>query len=104
MNDGLSLIRKRDVLAEILEMISALFALLYLLQLSVAFHHPIVFRSNSRLNQLSLKMSIEELLENKLILVVGSANQDLTSNTAVLPTIGETVMVSIFHNVCFAIF
>jgi hypothetical protein len=32
--------------------------------------------------------------ENKnLILVVGSANQDLTSNTAVLPTIGETVMV-----------
>jgi hypothetical protein len=80
-------------------MISVLFALLYLLQQSVAFHHPIAFRSNSRLNQFSLKMSSEE---NNLILVVGSANQDLTSNTAVLPTIGETVMVSSFHHVCFA--
>jgi ribokinase len=37
---------------------------------------------------------------NNLILVVGSANQDLTSNTEVLPTIGETVMGQDFATAC----
>lgn len=44
-----------------------------------------------------LKMSSDD---NNLILVVGSANQDLTSNTAVLPTIGETVMGNDFGTAC----
>jgi len=39
--------------------------------------------------------------DNKnLIMVVGSANQDLTSNTGVLPTIGETVMGQDFATAC----
>eukprot|EP00980_Cylindrotheca_fusiformis_P021358 scaffold8240_cov133-Cylindrotheca_fusiformis.AAC.3 len=38
--------------------------------------------------------------EKNLIMVVGSANQDLTSNTAVLPTIGETVMGNEFATAC----
>eukprot|EP00532_Pseudo-nitzschia_australis_P007246 CAMPEP_0168169668 /NCGR_PEP_ID=MMETSP0139_2-20121125/3761_1 /TAXON_ID=44445 /ORGANISM="Pseudo-nitzschia australis, Strain 10249 10 AB" /LENGTH=549 /DNA_ID=CAMNT_0008087103 /DNA_START=308 /DNA_END=1957 /DNA_ORIENTATION=+ len=37
---------------------------------------------------------------NKLILVVGSANQDLTSTTAVFPTVGETVMGKNFATAC----
>lgn len=35
-----------------------------------------------------------------LIMVVGSANQDLTSNTGILPTIGETVMGNEFSTAC----
>lgn len=38
--------------------------------------------------------------ENNLVMVVGSANQDLTSNTDVLPTIGETVMGNDFATAC----
>lgn len=33
-------------------------------------------------------------------MVVGSANQDLTSNTEVLPTMGETVMGKDFATAC----
>ena len=38
--------------------------------------------------------------DNKLIMVVGSANQDLTSNTNVLPKMGETVMGKDFATAC----
>lgn len=38
--------------------------------------------------------------KNNLIMVVGSANQDLTSNSAILPTIGETVMGNDFATAC----
>lgn len=38
--------------------------------------------------------------KGNLIMVVGSANQDLTSNTGVLPTIGETVMGNDFATAC----
>jgi hypothetical protein len=37
---------------------------------------------------------------NNKILVVGSANQDLTSNTDVLPVLGETVMGKDFATAC----
>jgi hypothetical protein len=48
--------------------------------------NPVSFRTCS---SSSLKMS-----NNNRIVVVGSANQDLTSNTNILPTLGETVMAS----------
>jgi hypothetical protein len=38
--------------------------------------------------------------KKNLIMVVGSANQDLTSNSAILPTIGETVMGNDFATAC----
>lgn len=38
--------------------------------------------------------------EKDLIMVVGSANQDLTSSTGVIPTIGETVMGNEFATAC----
>lgn len=38
--------------------------------------------------------------DNNLIMVVGSANQDLTSNTDIIPTIGETVMGQDFATAC----
>jgi ribokinase len=38
--------------------------------------------------------------KNNLILVVGSANQDLTSKTEVLPALGETVMGTGFSTAC----
>jgi hypothetical protein len=38
--------------------------------------------------------------QKNLIMVVGSANQDLISNTGVLPTIGETVMGNDFAIAC----
>lgn len=88
---------KFDTTAMILEMRAIILALLFQLQVSAAFQRPIVIRSNSRPPQASLKMSSDE---NNLILVIGSANQDLTSNTAVIPTIGETVMVSITDDDC----
>ena len=37
---------------------------------------------------------------NQLILVVGSANQDLISRTEILPTLGETVMGTDFATAC----
>ena len=48
----------------------------------------------------SLKMSSSAEETNNLIMVVGSANQDLTSNTDVLPTMGETVMGKDFGTAC----
>ncbi|KAG7351103.1 ribokinase [Nitzschia inconspicua] len=39
-------------------------------------------------------------VKNNKILVVGSANQDLTSNSDVLPTLGETVMGKDFATAC----
>jgi len=42
----------------------------------------------------------EKQKPNNLILVVGSANQDLTSTTAVLPKLGETVMGKDFATAC----
>lgn len=59
---------------------------LLLLEQSSSFQSPITPRTR----QFESKMASDD---NNLILVVGSANQDLTSNTAVLPVIGETVMV-----------
>ncbi len=48
----------------------------------------------------SNRMMIDEDPRKNLILVVGSANQDLTSNTGVLPSIGETVMGNDFSTAC----
>lgn len=67
--------------------------LLSLFEHSASFQIPTI-KQNSRT---ILKMTSEE---NNLILVVGSANQDLTSNTAVIPTIGETVMGNDFATAC----
>jgi pfkB family carbohydrate kinase len=44
----------------------------------------------------TLKMSYN----NNKIVVVGSANQDLTSNSDVLPSLGETVMGKDFATAC----
>lgn len=54
----------------------------------------------------SLRQQTKQITELKMssnnnkILVVGSANQDLTSNTDVLPTLGETVMGNDFATAC----
>ena len=47
-----------------------------------------------------LKMTSSSFSENNKILVVGSANQDLTSNTDVIPVLGETVMGKDFATAC----
>jgi hypothetical protein len=48
----------------------------------------------------SLNMIEPSKNSNNKIVVVGSANQDLTSNTDVLPTLGETVMGKEFATAC----
>jgi hypothetical protein len=62
-------------------------------------------RTTRRLQQqqkqlFSLNMSAASESFNNKILVVGSANQDLTSNSDVLPTLGETVMGKEFATAC----
>jgi hypothetical protein len=62
-------------------------------------------RTTTRLQQqqkqpFSLNMSAASESFNNKILVVGSANQDLTSNSDVLPTLGETVMGKEFATTC----
>lgn len=72
--------------------------LLYLLAAVLGFS-PLSLSNRFHSKRTILKMSSTE--ENKnLIMVVGSANQDLTSNTEVLPTMGETVMGKDFATAC----
>lgn len=62
------------------------------------------FRSlpTTRKGSMSTSASNTDEIEqgNKLILVVGSANQDLVSKTEVIPTVGETVMGIDFATAC----
>ena len=67
--------------------------LLSLLELSASFHNPRIVQNR----KIGLKMTTDD---SNLILVVGSANFDMTSTTTVLPTIGETVMGKGFATAC----
>ena len=78
----------------------ALFTILLRLSSTLAFSVP---PSNptyqySRVKNFELKMTSDD--KKNLIMVVGSANQDLTSNTDVLPIMGETVMGQDFATAC----
>jgi hypothetical protein len=57
---------------------------------------PVSHLSIAQVKRSELKM----IDDNNLIMVVGSANQDLTSNTDIIPTIGETVMGQDFSTAC----
>lgn len=70
-----------------------------LLEQSTSFHFPSSKISKPRRAKEVSELAMQGSSDN-LILVVGSANQDLTSNTAVLPTIGETVMGKDFATAC----
>ncbi|KAG7354191.1 ribokinase [Nitzschia inconspicua] len=79
------------------------------LVLSSTHHHPIcsfqqhpLKLSPSILTRTRSTTSVLQMsaVKNNKILVVGSANQDLTSNSDVLPTLGETVMGKDFATAC----
>ena len=83
---------------------SILFIVFCLTKPAASFHHFHHFNligsfKPNRATRIS-KLAMQEESSDNLILVVGSANQDLTSNTAVLPTIGETVMGKDFATAC----
>lgn len=75
----------------------------------IALNHPFYTKGFSTVSAISIRMqstqpnhAIQARLgdDKNLIMVVGSANQDLTSNTDIFPTIGETVMGSDFYTAC----